>query len=132
MDPENLSSPIERNASFAVNMLEVASRQPLHPTAFVTLPAIRLTTRLSAFAKQENEGSNGAPSFFLVFRVREISSQRLQGAAREFLFQVNVSLITRNELPEHSSDAAMAFGELDHALSERSAPKISVKSPPHL
>src|SRR5436309_1229256 len=57
---------------------------------------------------------------------------RLQGAASQLLFQVNITLITGHQLAQHFPNAAMAAGELNHAISERCAPEVSIKSAPHL
>jgi len=59
-------------------------------------------------------------------------SHGFQCAAREFAFQVGVSLIAGDELAEDLADAAMAARELDHAIGERRAPEVSVEPAPHL
>src|SRR5947207_1898899 len=63
---------------------------------------------------------------------RHRGSQRLQCAAREFLLQICVALITSDQLAQHFANAAMAAGKIDHAIREWRTPKVSIKPPPHL
>src|SRR5258706_9404724 len=61
-----------------------------------------------------------------------ISLNWFQRAAREFTFEICIALVAGDELAENFADAAMAAGELDHAIGERRAPEVSVKLAPHL
>src|SRR5882724_4708321 len=63
---------------------------------------------------------------------RHRGSQRLQRAAREFLFQIHITLITSHQLAQNFANAAMAAGKIDHAISEWRTPKVPIKPPPHL
>ena len=60
------------------------------------------------------------------------TSQGLQCTPREFLLQIRIALIARDQLAQYLAYAPMAAGEVDHAFGERRAPEVSVKLSPHL
>ena len=43
-----------------------------------------------------------------------------------------IKFFAGDEVTQHASDAAMSFRKFDHAFGKRSAPEVSIKSPPHL
>ena len=57
---------------------------------------------------------------------------RSQRFAREFLFQINVTLLAGNQIAQHFLNAAMPAGKLDHSFRERRAAEISIEAPAHL
>src|SRR5689334_17654385 len=50
----------------------------------------------------------------------------------ELLFQIDVALLARNEIAQHTLHAAMPARELDHPLSKWRSPEVSVKAAAHL
>src|SRR5215831_11827443 len=105
------------------------------PGSYCALPTVRppiFTTSNAPFSKMRV--SSGVSKCFKTTSGIDGSfrSQRLQGATRQLLFQVDVSLITGDELAEDFADATMAAGEFDHAIGKWGPPEVPIKPEAHL
>src|SRR5678815_1482535 len=66
-------------------------------------------------------------------QTRPISpSQRPDSAARQLLLQINIALLTGDEIAEDALDATVTAREFDHAFGEWRAKEVSIEPSPHL
>ena len=64
--------------------------------------------------------------------LKETCSDRTKCAFNQLFLQVDVTLLTGNQISQHSLHAAMAACKFDHAFSERRAKEVAVETPAHL
>ena len=89
-------------------------------------------------SKQQNEDNPGRAHqktnqrILVQFSVHCFRLQRSQRAARKFFLEIDVPLFPGDQIAQHTFDAAMPPGKLNHSFGERRAPKISIEASPHL